>query len=117
MVRPVIGICTPLERARWGAWDVEALVLPTSFVDPVRRAGAMALLLAPDAAVADAPDELLDRIDGLMLAGGADLDPASYGAAPHPLTLDPDTPLQDARRRIEDLSLDAAELEVTARTT
>jgi len=95
MVRPVIGICTPLERARWGAWDVEALVLPTSFVDPVRRAGAMALLLAPDAAVADAPNELLDRIDGLMLAGGADLDPASYGAAPHPLTLDPD-PARDA---------------------
>jgi putative glutamine amidotransferase len=92
MVRPVIGICTPIERARWGAWDAPALVLPTSFVEPVRRAGGIALLLATDAAIVDAPDELLDRIDGLMLAGGADVDPASYGAEPHPMTLDPDPP-------------------------
>lgn len=95
MARAVIGICTPLEQASWGAWEGQALVLPTSFVDPVRRAGGLALLLAPDPAVAAAPDELLDRIDGLMLAGGADLDPCSYGADPHPLTQDPD-PARDA---------------------
>jgi putative glutamine amidotransferase len=87
MARPVIGICTPLERARWGAWDLDAYLLPRSYADAVNRAGAMALLLAPDPLLTDDPDEVLDRIDGLMLAGGADLDPAGYGARPHPETI------------------------------
>jgi len=87
MTRPVIGICTPLERARWSAWHVDAFLLPRNYVDAVNRAGAMALLLAPDPAVAEEPDEMLDRIDGLMLAGGADIDPRAYGAKPHPETI------------------------------
>ena len=87
VTRPVIGICTPLERARWGAWDLDAFLLPRSYVDAVNRAGALALLLAPDPALVEDPDEALDRIDGLMLAGGADIDPAAYDADPHPQTI------------------------------
>jgi putative glutamine amidotransferase len=87
MARPTIGICTPLERARWGAWDLDAFLLPRSYVDAVHRAGAMALLLAPDPVLIEEPDEVLDRIDGLMLAGGADIDPGAYGAQPHPETI------------------------------
>jgi putative glutamine amidotransferase len=87
MARPTIGICTPLERARWAAWDLDAFLLPRSYVDAVHRAGAMALLLAPDPVLVDDPDEALDRIDGLMLAGGGDIDPATYGADPHPATI------------------------------
>jgi len=87
MARPVIGICTPLEQARWSAWDLQAFLLPRNYVDAVNRAGAMALLLAPDAAVVEDPDEMLDLLDGLMLVGGSDIDPRAYGAAPHPKTL------------------------------
>ncbi|MGH2839378.1 MAG: gamma-glutamyl-gamma-aminobutyrate hydrolase family protein [Solirubrobacteraceae bacterium] len=87
MSRPVIGICTPLERARWGAWDLPAFLLPRNYVDAVHRAGGMALLLAPDPALVEDPDEVLDRIDGLMLAGGADIDPGAYGALAHPETI------------------------------
>jgi putative glutamine amidotransferase len=87
MARPVIGICTPLEQARWSAWDQQAFLLPRNYVDAVNRAGAMALLLAPDAAVIDDPDEMLDLVDGLMLAGGGDIDPRAYGAEPDPKTL------------------------------
>lgn len=82
-VRPAIGICTPLERVRFSVWDVDAFVLARSYVDAVHRAGAMALLLAPDPALVEDPDELLDRLDGLVLAGGADISPDRYGEGPH----------------------------------
>lgn len=52
----------------------------------VQRAGALALVLPPDESVRDNPDALLDRVDALLLAGGSDVDPGSYGAAPHPET-------------------------------
>jgi putative glutamine amidotransferase len=87
MTRPVIGICTPLEHARWGAWQLDAFLLPRSYADAVNRAGAMALLLAPDPALTEQPDEALDLIDGLMLAGGADIDPSTYGAERDPATV------------------------------
>jgi putative glutamine amidotransferase len=86
MARPVIGIGTQVERARWSVWELDTYLLPRTYVDAVRRAGAIALLLAPDAGLAEEPDEALDRIDGLLLSGGADVDPAAYGAEPHPAT-------------------------------
>ena len=85
--RPVIGICTAVEPASWGAWEEEICNLsPRAYSLAVQAAGGMALLLPPDDAVAERPDELLDLVDGLMLAGGCDVDPASYGARPHPET-------------------------------
>lgn len=61
-------------------------MLPRSYAAAVQAAGAMALLLPPDDTAAEAPDPLLDRVEALILAGGSDLDPATYGAAPHPET-------------------------------
>jgi putative glutamine amidotransferase len=104
--RPVIGLCTALERARWSVWDQQAALLPASYLAAVRRAGGLALMLAPDEALIEDPDEALDLIDGLLLAGGADIDPSTYGAAPHPETHDT-VPERDAfevalvRRAIE----------------
>jgi len=85
-VRPVIGICTALERAQWTVWDQEAYLLPRQYVDAIQAAGGLALLLPPDAQLERDPDEVLDLLDGLILAGGADVDPAVYGADAHPET-------------------------------
>jgi putative glutamine amidotransferase len=86
IVRPVIGICAAVERARWGVWDSRAVLLPRDYTDAVQRAGGLALLLPPDPALVQEPDEVLDVLDGLILAGGADIDPSAYGAEPHPET-------------------------------
>ncbi len=86
--RPVIGICTALERARWSVWDQQAVLLPRNYVEAVQAAGGLALLIAPDQMLVERPGEVLDLLDGLMLAGGADIDPAAYRAEPHPETLD-----------------------------
>ncbi len=85
--RPVIGICTALERAQWSVWDQQAALLPANYLAAIRRAGGLTLMLPPDPAVVANPDELLDLLDGLILAGGADVDPATYGAEPHPMTV------------------------------
>jgi putative glutamine amidotransferase len=87
MQRPKIGICTALERAQWSVWDQQAVLLPRSYVDAVQRAGALAVLLPPDRYLTAEPEEALELIDGLLLAGGADIDPASYGAERHAETL------------------------------
>ena len=94
-MRPRIGLCTALESARWGAWDARAALLPYSYVEAVQRAGGLALMLPPDPAVAADPDPVLDLLDGLLLAGGADVDPATYGAERHPAT-DDGAPERDA---------------------
>jgi putative glutamine amidotransferase len=83
---PVIGISAALERAQWGSWDTLVLLSPRNYSLAVQRAGAVALLLSPDEAVVAEPNLVLDRLDGLLLSGGSDLNPESYGAEAHPET-------------------------------
>jgi putative glutamine amidotransferase len=81
-----VGICAAIEKVRWGAWDTEVHLAPRNYARAVQDAGAVALILPPDDAAAENPSLVLDHVDCLMLAGGADLDAASYGARPHPET-------------------------------
>jgi putative glutamine amidotransferase len=86
VARPVIGICTALERARWTVWENDAFLLSRAYVDAVQEAGGLAYMIPPDACTAEEPDAALDGIDALVLAGGADVDPSAYGAEPHRCT-------------------------------
>jgi putative glutamine amidotransferase len=92
---PVIGIVAALEQARWSHWDEQAYLLPRNYVDAVRRAGGIALILPSDPRAEDEPGPWLDLLDGLILAGGADIDPSAYGAERHP-TVVTTTPERDA---------------------
>jgi putative glutamine amidotransferase len=86
--RPVIGICAAIESAAWTVWrELEANVSQRTYSDGVAQAGGLPLLLPADDASADAPDELLDLLDALVLSGGSDIDPATYGAEPVPETV------------------------------
>lgn len=84
--RPIIGICAALERARWSVWEQAALLLPHSYVNAVQRAGGVALIVPPDHHVAENPGQVLDALDGVLLAGGADIDPRFYGQDAHEMT-------------------------------
>jgi gamma-glutamyl-gamma-aminobutyrate hydrolase PuuD len=83
MSRPLIGITTYVEPASWGHWQLDAALIPYDYVRSVEAAGGRALLVPPSA---DAIEETLDALDGLVFSGGADVDPDSYGADAHPET-------------------------------
>jgi putative glutamine amidotransferase len=87
--RPVVGLSTYREPAAWGVWHESADLLPASYADAVSAAGAVPVLLPPAIAEADLSEtaaSVLDTLDGLVLAGGADVDPARYGAGREPQT-------------------------------
>ena len=84
-----------MEPARWAVWDMPAALVPMNYIEHVQRAGGVAVLIPPDPALAEDPGRVLDRLDGLLLVGGADVGASAYGAAPHPLS-EPPVPLRDA---------------------
>jgi putative glutamine amidotransferase len=80
--RPVIGISTYAEQARWGNWDKPALLLPRRYADAVAEAGGVPVLLPPLPVI----EQAAGRLDGLILSGGGDIHPAEFGAVAHPET-------------------------------
>ncbi|MEE1784511.1 gamma-glutamyl-gamma-aminobutyrate hydrolase family protein [Streptomyces sp. SP17BM10] len=82
MPKPLVGLTTYLTDAQWGEWELPAVLLPAAYASAVQAAGGHAVLLPPDDPGAAA--DVVARLDALVLTGGEDLDPALYGAAPHP---------------------------------
>ncbi len=85
MTAPLIGLTTYREDAAWGVWHQRADVLPAQYADAVEATGGVPVLLPPVGQVG-AAETVVARLDALVISGGADLDPASYGAEPDPRT-------------------------------
>jgi putative glutamine amidotransferase len=83
MARPLIGLTTYMDTATYGANQRYVAVLPMAYIRAVHRSGGRAVLITPD----DPGPDVLDRLDGLILTGGSDVDPARYGEAAHPETV------------------------------
>jgi putative glutamine amidotransferase len=81
--RPLVAICAVRERARWSFWDQAANLVAHSYVGALQRSGAVPLIVPIDE---HAPAPVVDLVDGLLLIGGADVDPATYAAAREPET-------------------------------
>ena len=96
-MRPVIGITSYAQDASWGVWRLPAALVPLAYVDSIERAGGRAVVIPP---AEDGIEETLDALDGIVFTGGADVDPARYGAEAHPET---DTP--QARRDASEMAL------------
>jgi putative glutamine amidotransferase len=78
--RPVVGITTYVTPAKWGYWELEAVLVPAQYVQAVEQAGGRPLLVPPSEA---GLDETLDAVDGLIFSGGSDLEPETYGQEAH----------------------------------
>jgi putative glutamine amidotransferase len=93
-LRPVIGICAALEPARWSFWDEPAVLVADRYAKAVRAGGGIPIALVPEELEELDVRTLIDRIDGLLLIGGADVDPSTYGAERSPRT-EATCPLRD----------------------
>lgn len=102
--RPVIGITAYEEEASWNQWHDTASLLPARYVRSVEHAGGLPVLIPVQGLSVSDARILLDRLDGVILSGGPDVNPSRYGEASHPETGRP----RDERDEIESTLVEAA---------
>lgn len=88
--RPVVGLTTYLDRAKFGVWDVRAGLLPGQYIQGITAAGGIAVLLPPQPVTPEIAARVLAGVSALVVTGGRDVDPLAYGQAPHSETDRPD---------------------------
>ncbi len=102
--RPLIGITSHLEPARWADWVREAVISPAGYTRAVHRAGGIPVVLPP--IPGDGVVDLVRGLGGLVLSAGGDVNPQLYGEPPDDWTGDP-----DSRRDRFELSIIRAAIE------
>jgi putative glutamine amidotransferase len=83
---PNVGVTCNLEVVKYGIWTEPAAMVPLTYVRAIARAGGRPLLIAPTPSDLADPTELLDLLDGVLVTGGADVDPIAYDEPPHEAT-------------------------------
>jgi putative glutamine amidotransferase len=90
VTRPVVAVTADTAKVQWTIWgEVSACLLPWTYMDKVVQAGGAPLLLPP--VTPEAVESVMAGVDALLLSGGADLDPALYGAEREEFTFPPIT--------------------------
>jgi gamma-glutamyl-gamma-aminobutyrate hydrolase PuuD len=84
---PLVGVTTYYAEASWGPWHCPAFVVPAPYVELVAAAGGRTLLIPPVRSSLAGPGvgalEAIDALDALVVVGGGDIDPESYGEPAH----------------------------------
>ncbi len=93
----MIGLTAGYVEARWGPWSGPAVLVAGGYVSAVERAGAGAIVLPAVGSVSERPELVLSSIDALIVTGGCDVDPHTYGAQAQPET----GPVDRSRDRFE----------------
>jgi putative glutamine amidotransferase len=116
--RPLIGVTTselrPKERVNpipEGEPPAVEMVLGITYLNAIQAAGGLPIVVP--LLETDAIEPLLDRIDGICLSGGPDLDPTLYAAEPHP-ELGPVEPALDRFELAVAARADAREMPILA---
>lgn len=104
---PIIGITSYLEQAQTGVWDVRASFLPQVYMNAVTEVGGTVVILPPQPITPESARGIISTLDGLILSGGADVDPARYGADPHERTGAPRTDRDEFEAALIDAAIDA----------
>jgi len=101
-VLPLIGVSTYVADVAWSNWERRSSVLPASYFELVAAAGGRPLLIPPTSTAPGGPeagaDQVIDVLDGLVLTGGGDVDPAAYGEERDP-EVGGVNPVRDASER------------------
>ena len=84
MSAPVIGVTTSVNVRDYETPEQAVVMLPANYPVAIRKAGGIPILLTEG----DNVESLLDRLDGIIIAGGRDIDPSRYGEEPHERTND-----------------------------
>lgn len=82
MSAPVIGVTTSVNVRDYETPEQAVVMVPANYPQAIRRAGGIPILLTEG----DDVETLLARLDGIIIAGGRDVDPARYGEEPHERT-------------------------------
>jgi putative glutamine amidotransferase len=99
MRRPLIGMTAYAQQIQFGSNDLMSGMLPMTYVKAVHAMGGRAVLITPD----DPGTDVIDSLDGIVFSGGGDIDPAYWGADPHP-----DTDVDEVRDTSEIMLMKAA---------
>ena len=82
----MLGLTAGYVAAHWGPWSGPAVLVAGGYVSAVERAGAGAIVLPAVGSVTERPELVLSSIDALIVTGGCDVDPHTYGAQAQPAT-------------------------------
>ena len=72
--RPLIGVTCSIRESKFAIWTMDAAILPSAYTSAIERAGGIPVLIPPSIF----STSVLDKINGIVIAGGPDINPSEY---------------------------------------